>query len=811
MVCFTEESECSILEHDLDKEELEKANADLEKSLALLKQENEKVLTENKGKVEALKAEVEAKNIEIAKEKNNFQQEIEELKKNVMNLERDLKKLTVENRDLKQANERYIENLKEMEERARIDHETVEETKKNINRLEELLSDNKNIEGIALENHKLVVENDKLKKEIGLKNNNYQLKQEEAERFSKELEVRQKEIEEKAKEIESNKNEFSRKNQEISELKRIIEEQEKEIVKIKIKMESELNDKDKEFQEKLKEIDRKYQETLEGNDKKLMFASNSYEITKSQDLTDQDLTITKLNEEISSLKQEISNKTQSLEQKTLELKNIEKEIAHMKQLSATTTRNLASKDSEISLLKQEITQMQNNPNGNNSSLKAELEAKTKEIFDLKQNLNLKEQDLIQTKKELESKNEAIQGNAQMEKILNENEQKINELQERELRFLQQNKQKLEELTKLNKEIQIKYEESVQKYTKLSEEHKILDTVFQAEMKEKRREEAQFFQKLILLNNYEILRRNEAEYRLENNELKGKLKEYETKIKECETKTTENSKMAKELKLLKANDISVKMGLEMIKDQCMKLLTTQKQTWGRELVRVERKLTNFKRIFSQIYPLLTALGSRLSDPMLKEKKIIVLLMQAIMSQSKEQKVGKIMEFNMSPEKNIKETPITMKSTADASTVKKKEEAALVVGNKSLEMIQSLDDILEGKVCFLSNKKVFDIMERNLVNSWRFFEILQEVLVGFKGLIIENVNHDSKNLGDFRRIYEGLIEVLQRKNEEFQVKVKNCKELTKKNQGRSEITNEFIKNFEFWDNLVGTIHARKGYFY
>ena len=99
------------------------------------------------------------------------------------------------------------------------------------------------------------------------------------------------------------------------------------------------------------------------------------------------------------------------------------------------------------------------------------------------------------------------------------------------------------------------------------------------------------------------------------------------------------------------------------------------------------------------------------------------MQAIMSQSKEQKVGKIMEFNMSPEKNIKETPITMKSTADASTVKKKEEAALVVGNKSLEMIQSLDDILEGKVCFLSNKKVFDIMERNLVNSWRFFEILQ----------------------------------------------------------------------------------------
>lgn len=797
MACVTEESECSILEQDLEKEELEQANADLEKSLATLKQENEKVLAENKGKVEALKAEVEAKNIEIAMEKSNFQQEIEELKKNVINLERDIKKLTVESRDLKQANDKYIENLKEMEERARIANETVEETNKNIKRLEELLSDNKNIEGIALENHKLVLENDKLKKEIELKNKNYQLKQEEAEKLSKELEVRQKEIEDKAKEIESNKNEFSRKNQEISELKRIIDEKEKEIVKINIKKESELNDKDKE----LKEIERKYQETLEGNDKKLMFASNSYEITKSQDLTDQNLTITQLNEEISSLKQDLSDKTHSLEQKTLEMKNIEKEIAHMKQLLATTTRNLASKDSEISLLKQEITQMQNNSNGNNSTLQAELEAKAKEISDLKQNLNLKEQDFIQTKKELISKNE---GNAQMEKIFNENEQKITELQERERRLLQQNKQKQEEATRLNKEIQTKYEESVQKYTKLSEEHQNLKTIFQAEMKEKQREEAQFFQKLILLNNYEILRRNEAEYKLENNELKGKLKEYESKI-------TENSKMAKELKLLKANDVSVKMGLEMIKDQCMKLLTTQRQRWGRELARVERKLADFKRIFSQISPILAALGSRLTDPMLKGKKIIALLMRAIMSHSEEQpKLGKIVEFNMSPEKNIKETPITMKSTADDSTVKKKQEASKSF-SKSLEMIQSLDDILERNVCFFSNKRVFDMMERNLVNSWRFFEILQEVLVGFKGLIIENVSQESKHLGDFRRIYEGLIGVLQRKKEEFQEKVKNCKELTKKNQGRDEITNEFIKNFEFGDNLVGTIHARKGYFY
>ena len=33
--------------------------------------------------------------------------------------------------------------------------------------------------------------------------------------------------------------------------------------------------------------------------------------------------------------------------------------------------------------------------------------------------------------------------------------------------------------------------------------------------------------------------------------------------------------------------------------------------------------------------------------------------------------------------------------------------------------------------------------------------------------------------------------------------------KNNQGRSQITNEFFRNFEFGDNLIGTIHAKKGY--
>lgn len=752
-----------------------------ENILAALKQENEKIMAESKGKLDALKAEVEAKNIEFAKKEKNLQNEIDELiKRNLPNFESEKKKLKMEYQKLKQENEKNIMNAKEMEERAQIAQETVEEMTKNNKRLEELLHENKKFESMYLENSQLIHENENLKKE----NMGYQSKNQEFEKLSKELELKRKEIEDKNKIIDLHTKEIERKNDEISEINRSKEEKKKEIVFITTNMEKKLNEKEKELQEKLKEMEAK------NIDSQTMIEA------KCQDLTAQNIKISQLNKEISSLKQEVSEKTHTLEKKTLELTNIEKEVAQVKQLLGSTKQSLATQDNEIALLKQEISQKQEVSNSNELSfLKSELAAKIQEVSDYKEKI-------FQIKIELESRNEAIKKNVQIEKALKENEQRIAELQERERRLLQQNKQKLDEVTRLNKEIQSKYEESIQKYTKLTEEHQTLKIIFQTEMKEKEREEAQFVKKLFLLNNYEILRRNEAEYKLENEELKKKLVEYESKT------TAENVKVTKELKLLKATDISMKMSLEMINDQCTKLLATQRQKLERKLAKVERKLSNFKNLFTKIHPLLAALGTRLMDPTLKEKQLIVLLMQAIMSHSNEKKEEKIMEFKMSPEKYNKDTPITMKSTADASTVKKKQEAAVVIGSKSLEMIRNLDDILEGNVCFLSNKRVFDMMEKNLVNSWRFFEILQDVLVGFKGLIIES-EQESKNLGEIRRVYEGLVGVIKGKNEEFQKKVKNCKEIMKKNQGGTQITNEFFSNFEFGDNLIGTIHSRKGY--
>ena len=652
-----------------------------------------------------------------------MQNEIEELKRNLTNFESERKKLMIEYQKLKQENEKNIMDAKEMEERARIAHETVEEMRKNNKKMEELLHENKKLESVYLENSQLIHENENLKKE----NMGYQSKNQDFDKLSKEIELKRKEIEDKNKIIDLNTVEIERKNYEISEMNKIIEEKKKEILFITTNMEKKINEKEKELQEKLKEMEAK------NIDSQTMIEA------KCQDLTVQNIKISQLNKEISSLKQEVSEKTHSLEKKTLELSNIEKEIAQVKQLLTSTKQSLAAQDNEIALLKQDISQKQEVSNSNELLfLKSELAAKIQEVSDYKEKM-------FQIKMELESRNEAIKKNVQMEKVLKENEQMIAELQEREHRFLQQNKQKYDEVTRLNKEIQSKYEESIQKYTELTEEHQTLKSEFQTEKKEKEREEAQFVKKLFLLNNYEILRRNEAECKLENEALKKKLVEYESKT------TAENVKITKEIKLLKATDISMKMSLEMINNQCMKLLATQKQNLGKKLAKVERKLSNFKNIFTKIHPLLAALGTRLMDPTLQEKKLIVLLMQAIMCHSNEKKAEKIMEFNMSPEKDNKNTPITMKSTADASTVKKKQEDAAVVGNKSLETIRSLDDILEGNVCFISNKKVFDIMEKNLVNSWRFFEILQDVLVGFKGLIIES-SQESKNLGEIRRVYE-----------------------------------------------------------
>ena len=108
---------------------------------------------------------------------------------------------------------------------------------------------------------------------------------------------------------------------------------------------------------------------------------------------------------------------------------------------------------------------------------------------------------------------------------------------------------------------------------------------------------------------------------------------------------------------------------------------------------------------------------------------------------------------------------------------------------------------------SNESLFELMERNLVNFWKFIEIMQEFFLAFKVLIMEN-DKESKFIGEIKKIYEGFFGILQSKNEEFKEKVKICKEMMSFRTEKQNLKEEFLKNFHYGDDLVEKIHGKKG---
>lgn len=108
---------------------------------------------------------------------------------------------------------------------------------------------------------------------------------------------------------------------------------------------------------------------------------------------------------------------------------------------------------------------------------------------------------------------------------------------------------------------------------------------------------------------------------------------------------------------------------------------------------------------------------------------------------------------------------------------------------------------------TNESFFELMEKKIGNLRKIIEIIRELIGGFKGLVMES-ERESKFIGDINSVYEGFMEILQGKNEEFQQKNKALKE--RKNLQSKTVNSEveFIKIFHFGDDLIEKICEKKG---
>jgi len=543
---------------------------------------------------------------------------------------------------------------------------------------------------------------------------------------------------------------------------------------------------------------------IEEKTKEIAKLKEVFDEKKNEDLKRILPTLNKEIKEKANLKHEIEVLSKEIKMKSQEIEVKNKEIIEKIKVIEAKNKELDEKNAII-LEKDEEILNKNIENQDFSSLKKELSLKAQELASKSQEIAFFNQEDQAKSKELSllnSKNEELLkslNSLSQEKVLLE--QKIIELQDREHKLLQQNNQKTQDFKRQTLEIQSKYEESLKMHSETTEELNSLRIIFNREMEEKAREEVQFLKKLILLNNYEILRKNEAECKLEIVQLKEKIAELE----KGPNYKAENMKLMKELKLYKNKELSMNSGLQLITEKYRRTLDQVKEKISKKFGFLEEKVLHLQEILAQIEPLLKVLRKHIGDKEFKGKNLLKLLIQAIMTHNCEKRLEKHGFSQISPEKTLKETPITLKSTAETSIIRKKPEISFKI-EKNAGIIEDFEEIVDGKVSYFTNKGLFDIMEKNLVNSWKFFDIMQEILLSFKGLILEN-RQGSKFLIEIKRIFDGLLMALQRKNDEFQQKVKNCKDLMKNNK---DLKVEFMKNMEFGGDLIETIYGKKGSF-
>ena len=89
----------------------------------------------------------------------------------------------------------------------------------------------------------------------------------------------------------------------------------------------------------------------------------------------------------------------------------------------------------------------------------------------------------------------------------------------------------------------------------------------------------------------------------------------------------------------------------------------------------------------------------------------------------------------------------------------------------------------------------------MNSWKFFEIMKEILLSFKALII-STNNDNSIVGVLRKSFGGFAQFLQQKNEEFS---NICKVFS---NSKEDIDNGLIKSLEVYSDILDGVFTRKG---
>lgn len=101
---------------------------------------------------------------------------------------------------------------------------------------------------------------------------------------------------------------------------------------------------------------------------------------------------------------------------------------------------------------------------------------------------------------------------------------------------------------------------------------------------------------------------------------------------------------------------------------------------------------------------------------------------------------------------------------------------------------------------------DICELNFIGTWQVFELFQEILFVFKGLILKNQENDD-NFMKLKEIYEEYVKCMRGLNDNFQEKYREFNE-TVKEEKDSGIRN--IMEFgTLFANIMGKISEKKGF--
>lgn len=290
---------------------------------------------------------------------------------------------------------------------------------------------------------------------------------------------------------------------------------------------------------------------------------------------------------------------------------------------------------------------------------------------------------------------------------------------------------------------------------------------------------------------------------ENEDLNKQNVEFTIKLKDC---NEINGNLEKTINKLKKES-------EILKKKIEEIWRIEQKNQENEMTIINLMLKNEKneaeiKDFRKINQDIIKNQSQVSN-IIKEKETIIKQYE----EDKEKEINQLKE-NLAKENEKEIMHLTSLLIAKTEEIENLENKMKLINNeKFAEETRREPSTLKNKEIFqnnsidFTNEGLFELMEKKIENLWRIIEIIQEFLMGFKGLMIEN-EKQSKFIGEIKNIYEGFIAILQSKNEEFQQINKICKERKNFQSEKLNLKEEFIKIFHFGDDLVEKIYEKKG---